>query len=135
MKDNLEKGADAFIEKLLNNATVEEAPPGFTESVMRQVLAEQQSAVQYRPLVAAWFWYLLGVLLCLLIMLSMTDFIQLPENAFGSQLDLGWNLPDLTGLSLPEVSANLIYGLMAFSVFALLHLYWINGYIQKRYSH
>ncbi|WP_445382688.1 hypothetical protein [Robiginitalea sp. IMCC43444] len=135
MKDNLEKGADAFIEELLKHASVEETPPGFTQSVMKQVLTEQQTAVQYRPLVAAWVWYLLGVLLCLAIMLSVTDLIILPENAFGSQLDLGWTLPELTGLSLPEVSANLAYGLMAFSVFALLHLYWINGYIQKRYSH
>ncbi|WP_445385489.1 hypothetical protein ACT6NV_01350 [Robiginitalea sp. IMCC44478] len=135
MKDNQEKGTDAFIEKLLNNASVEEAPPGFTESVMRQLLAEEQTAVPQRPLIAAWVWYLLGGLACLLIILSMTDVLQIPDNTFGSQLDLGWTLPDLSGISLPEVSANLAYGLMAFSVFALLHLYWINGYIQKRFSH
>lgn len=135
MKDNQEKSADAFIEKLLNNASVEEAPPGFTESVMRRLVAEEQTGVLYRPLIAAWVWYLLGVLACLLIILSTTDVLQIPGNAFGSQFDSGWTLPDLSGLSLPEVSANLAYGLMAFSVFALLHLYWINGYIQKRFSH
>lgn len=134
MKDNQEKRADAFIEKLLKEASVEEAPPGFTESVMRQLLAEEQSSVQFRPLIAAWVWYLLGAMLFLLIVLSITDVIQMPENTFGSQLDLNWTLPDLSGLSLPMASANLEYGLMAFSVFALLHLYWIHARIQKRFS-
>lgn len=134
MKDNKEY-QDHFIEKLLKDAPKEEAPAGFTDSVMKQLLAEEGATLQYKPLIAPWVWYMLGGFVCALFVLSGTGMVEWADSGIGSFPDSGLSVLDLSSFSLPQVPPNLVYGLMAFSAFALLHLYWINGRIQRRFGY
>ena len=121
------------LKALLKEQAMERAPDSLIEGVMSAIETERAHANTHKPLISRKGWVLLG--LGLLLLCTLPLFIG--EKAYETTLVSGpmveWiSRVKFPVLNLPQASTTFLTGILAFGVFALLHLYWLKRQLDRK---
>lgn len=129
-----DKKQDAFYRKILRDSAMEQAPEGFTGSVMDRIRAAKD-VTRPAPLIGRRAWLGIAVAAIVLVVLGMR--IPTGESAGLAFLD---SLADraaalrLPAIDFPEVPVTYVYGAVFLLVFACCQLAWMKRYLENRLS-
>ncbi|MBC2839171.1 hypothetical protein [Robiginitalea sp. SC105] len=132
-----DKQQEAIYRKILRESAFEEAPPGFTRSVMDRIRKEKTVQVQ-APLISGKVWAGIAAGVAGLALWGMTASGGSGEapGFIGYLFDrsAALRIPKMGFPELPELPAPYLYGVGFLLVFAIFQMAWVKRYLDSRYS-
>ena len=136
MKADQEKNPDKIIRSLIKEGGIDEAPQGFTNSVMQAIhsVEEINFATVYKPLISKTAWAILGIALVGLFVYMLTTDQQaisighyIPFSEYISDSGLAGLIDKLSlnGMGNINIHSNMVYALMMLPFFFLIQIYFL----------
>lgn len=135
MKKRKQENLDHFLKNAIQDMELDKVPKDFTNSVMAKI--EQSKSYHakpsYEPLVPKRFWWILGTSLTALFIYLGFDSRWYTMGWFST---FKWNIIGNTSFlnSIPnfDLSDSTVYGLVGFTVFLLVQIFYLKRYFSKR---
>ena len=133
MKIQEDKKIDEFVGKIFDEVKIESPSSGFTDRVMQQIEALEDSKIMvYQPLIPKRVWALIGfMILSAFVYLTMTTG---SESGWMQQIDFSvlTNNSITRSISEIEISKTLMYTLVFMSLMICIQIPLLKSYFDKR---
>ncbi len=129
MEDNKNKKYDAFLKRLVVEAGLEEPSADFTHTVLNKIetVSKMNTVFVYKPLISKKTWWFLAVMVS-----GLFVYIVFGNPIVESNLPYLMELKKLlafnmTGrLTVTTASNTVVYGLLAFTFFMVVQIFWLD---------
>ncbi len=134
MNNNVDKQIEKLIDKTMKHTELESPSFNFTNAVMSQVHALEQSAVTtYKPLISKPMWFAIfavGLAIVLYIVLGTST----TETSWLSFIDLSVLTNNKFSIALPEftISKTVMYAVVLFGLMLFIQIPILKNYFDKR---
>lgn len=133
MKENIDKQMEKLTDKVMKHSVIESPSFDFTENVMSQVIAFEESRVtSYQPLISKRAWILIFV--GFFAFLAYVIFVTKPETSdWFNIVDMNTERASklLNGIQTPRIAA---YGVGLLAMMLLIQIPLLKNYFDKRLS-
>ncbi len=134
MKENIDKHIEQLVDKSMKKTSLESPSFDFTDTVMAQINALEQSTVTaYKPLISKPMWFAIfaiGLSIVLYIILGT----PITETGLLNFIDLSVLTNNKFSFTLPEfaISKTVMYGVVLFGIMLFIQVPILKHYFDKR---